>query len=248
MHLPDLEQLAVRAAHAAGDALVAAADKTVNLVTDADVKAKADEDAERIVRDILATSGLPVIGEELGGDAALWESKDDLYWVVDPIDGTYNYLRDQPATCVAIALMSGREPLVGVVREFAAGNTFLGVVGKGVFVNGVAVTPGWATSIGQACLMTGFPAAADKSPEALAGFVAEVGRFKKIRMIGSAALAVAYVGVGRADVYYENNTNLWDVAAGLALVKAGGGVYSIRETGKKPLNLDVRAAGRAEWL
>lgn len=248
MNLSELEQLALDAARSAGDALVAAADKTVNLVTDTDVKAKADEDAERRVRDILAASGLPVVGEELGGDVALWESKDELYWVVDPIDGTYNYLRDQPATCVAIALMRGREPVLGVVREFAAGNTFLGVVGKGVFVNGVAVTPGWAKEIGQACLMTGFPAAADKSPEALAGFIKDVGRFKKIRMIGSAALAVAYVGVGRADVYYENATNLWDVAAGLALVKAGGGVYTIRATGKKPLNMDVRASGRAEWL
>lgn len=248
MTLSELEQLAVRAAHGAGEALVAAADKTVNKVTDTDVKAKADEDAERVVRDILAESGLPIIGEELGGDAALWESKDEFYWVVDPIDGTYNYLRDQPATCVSIALMRGKEPVVGVIREFAAGNTFLGVVGKGVFVNGIQLQPAWATEIGQACLMTGFPAAADKSPEALAGFLRDVGRFKKIRMIGSAALAVAYVGVGRADVYHENATNLWDVAAGLALVKAGGGMYSVEETGKRALNFNVRAAGRPEWL
>ncbi len=248
MTLSELEQLAVRAAQSAGDALVAGTDRSVSMLSAADVKLKADEDAERMVRDILAEAGLPIIGEELGGDAALWESGDELYWVVDPIDGTYNYLRDQPATCVSIALMRGKEPVIGVIREFAAGNTFLGVVGKGVFVNGVAVRPAWAKEIAQACLMTGFPAAADKSPEALAGFLRDVGRFKKIRMIGSAALAVAYVGVGRADVYYENATNLWDVAAGLALVKAGGGVYTVEETGKRALNFNVRAAGRAEWL
>jgi myo-inositol-1(or 4)-monophosphatase len=248
MTLSELEQLAVRAAQSAGDALVAGTDRSVSMLSAADVKLKADEDAERMVRDILAEAGLPIIGEELGGDAALWESGDELYWVVDPIDGTYNYLRDQPATCVSIALMRGKEPVIGVIREFAAGNTFLGVVGKGVFVNGVAVRPAWAKEIAQACLMTGFPAAADKSPEALAGFLRDVGRFKKIRMIGSAALAVAYVGVGRADVYYENATNLWDVAAGLALVKAGGGVYTVEETGKRALNFNVRAAGRPEWL
>jgi len=218
------------------------------MLSAADVKLKADEDAERLVRDILAESGLPIIGEELGGDAALWESGNEFYWVVDPIDGTYNYLRDQPATCVSIALMRGKEPVIGAIREFAADNTFLGVVDKGVFVNGVTVKPAWATEISQACLMTGFPAAADKSPEALTGFLRDMGRFKKIRMIGSAALAVAYVGVGRADVYYENATNLWDVAAGLALVKAGGGVYTVTETGKRALNFNVRAAGRAEWL
>lgn len=248
MDLSALEELAVKAAHAAGDALSAGTDRTISLIDASDVKLKADEDAERQVREILSASGLPIIGEELGGDTALWESKDELYWVVDPIDGTYNYLRDQPACCVSIALMRGKEPVIGVIREFAAGNTFLGVVGKGVFINGLLVKPAWATELAQACLMTGFPAAADKSTEALAGFLKDVGRFKKIRMIGSAALAVAYVGAGRADVYYENATNLWDIAAGLALVKAGGGVFSIVSTGKKPLNFNVRAAGRAEWL
>ncbi len=248
MNLKSLEELALDAARRAGDALRAGTDRTISLLDAADVKLKADEDAERLVRDILARSGLPIIGEELGGDAALWESKDELYWVVDPIDGTYNYLRDQPATCVSIALMKGREPVLGVVREFAAGNTFLGVVGDGVFINGSRITPVFATEIAQACLMTGFPAAADKSPEALTEFLRDVGRFKKIRMIGSAAMAVAYVGVGRADVYYENATSLWDVAAGLALVKAAGGVYTIAPTGKKPLNFNVRAAGKSEWL
>lgn len=248
MTLKLLEALAVEAANQAGNALRAGTDRTISLLDAADVKLKADEDAERLVREILSRSGLPIIGEELGGDATLWESKEEWYWVVDPIDGTYNYLRDQPATCVAIALMKGREPVLGVVREFAAGNTFLGVVGDGVFINGRRVSPVYATEITQACLMTGFPAAADKSPEALTGFLRDVGRFKKIRMIGSAAMAVAYVGVGRADVYYENATNLWDVAAGLALVKAAGGVYTIEPTGKKPLNFNVRAAGKAEWL
>ena len=248
MDIARLKQLALDAAHQAGAALRSGTDRTISLQDAADVKLKADEDAEKLVREVLSASGLPIIGEELGGDASLWESKDEYYWVVDPIDGTYNYLRDQPATCVAFALMKVREPVLGVVREFAAGNTFLGVVGDGVYINGVRVIPKFADEIAQACLMTGFPAAADKSPDALTGFLRDVGRFKKIRMIGSAALAVAYVGVGRADVYYENATNLWDVAAGLALVKAAGGVYTIVPTGKKPLNINVRAAGKAEWL
>lgn len=96
--------------------------------------------------------------------------------------------------------------------------------------------------------MTGFPALADKSPEALAPFIAEVGKFKKIRMIGTAALAVAYVASGRADVYDERGTNLWDVAAGMALVLAAGGFVRLTPTGRRALNFDLRCAAREEWL
>jgi myo-inositol-1(or 4)-monophosphatase len=222
------------------------ANRTVNFLSPQDVKLQADVDSEELVRRTLAPTGLPVIGEELGGDPALFDS-DSLYWVVDPIDGTYNYLRDQPATCVSIALMRGREPVCGVVHDFCGGRVYAGVVGVGVTVNGVALSPRWADSLEQACLMTGFPAAADKSPEALGVFVRRVGRFKKIRMIGSAALAVAYVGTGLADVYLEDSTNLWDVAAGLALVKAAGGAYELVPAGK-PLRFNLVAAGRREWL
>jgi myo-inositol-1(or 4)-monophosphatase len=66
-------------------------------------------------------------------------------------------------------------------------------------------------------------------------------------MIGSAALALAYVAEGVADTYQECATNLWDVAAGLALVKASGGHYRLEPTGKRPLNFDLRASAREEW-
>jgi len=115
-------------------------------------------------------------------------------------------------------------------------------------VNGARITPRWAADIKDACIMTGFPAAADKSGPALALFVDQVGRYKKIRMIGSAALALAYVGEGIADTYYESGTNLWDVAAGLAIIKAAGGYYRLVPTGRRPLNYDLWASGREAWI
>ncbi|MDR2863047.1 MAG: inositol monophosphatase [Puniceicoccales bacterium] len=239
--------LALEAAATAARALLAGGDRTVNFSNVRDVKLQADVDAENAIRRELAPSGLPIIGEELGGDPALFEGG-ALYWVVDPLDGTYNYLRNQPATCVSIALMRGREPLCGIVHDFSGARIYAGIVGQGVSVNGVPVSPAWAATLEQACLMTGFPAATDKSPEALAHFVAQVRQFKKIRMIGSAALAVAYVGTGQADVYYETRTNLWDVAAGMALVRAAGGALDLRPAGGKPLCFDLWAAGRPEWI
>jgi myo-inositol-1(or 4)-monophosphatase len=249
--ISELHRQAREAAAKTAAILLGGANKTVNFRSAHDVKLQADVDSEKLVRSELAASGLPVIGEELGGDAALFEG-DALYWVVDPLDGTYNYLRDQPATCVSIGLMRGREPLCGVIHDFCGGRVYEGVVGRGVTINGVPVTPQWAENLAQACLMTGFPAAANKSAEALAVFVRRVGQFKKVRMIGSAALATAYVGMGLADVYLENGTNLWDVAAGLALVKAAGGDYVLTPMAgagaEVALRFDVVAAGKKEWL
>jgi len=242
-----LRAIALATAEAAGRLLGEGASRTVNATTDDDVKMQADVDSETLVREHLAASGLPVIGEELGGDPALFESGRELYWVVDPLDGTYNYLRNQPCTCVSIGLMRGREPVLGVIRDFTAGKTYLGVPGEGTFVNGRRITPAWAERAADACLMTGFPAAADKEGPAMDAFLREAARYKKIRMIGSAALALAYVAEGAADTYQECATNLWDVAAGLALVKASGGHYRLEPTGKRPLNFDLRASAREEW-
>lgn len=248
-NLKKLLALAESAARETGAILRTGGDKSVSLNTATDVKLAADVNSETLVRERLAATGLPIIGEELGGDPALYDAAGTaLYWVVDPLDGTFNYQRGQPLTCVSIGLMRGSEPVLGVIFNFNADEMFSGLVGEGIFLNGRKIVPAWATEISQACLMTGFPALADKSPEALAPFIAEVGKFKKIRMIGTAALAVAYVACGRADVYQEQGTNLWDIAAGIALVKAAGGFVKMTPTGKRALNFNLRCAARAEWL
>lgn len=246
--LKNLLKIAEDAARDTGAILRAGGNRRVALNSDTDVKLAADVDSEKLVRERLGATGLQIFGEELGGDPALYDSPGTLYWVVDPLDGTFNYQRGQPLTCVSIGLMCGSEPVLGVIYNFNADEMFSGVVGTGIFLNGEKIVPAWASEISQACLMTGFPALADKSPEALAPFIAEVGMFKKIRMIGTAALAVAYVASGRADVYSEKGTNLWDVAAGMALVKAAGGFVKIEPTGKRALNFNLRCAAREEWL
>jgi myo-inositol-1(or 4)-monophosphatase len=136
---------------------------------------------------------------------------------------------------------------MGVLRDFTANKTYLGVPGEGSYVNGHRIQPKWTTRTADACLMTGFPAAADKEGPAMAAFLRESARYKKIRMIGSAALAIAYVAEGTADTYQECATNLWDVAAGLALIKGSGGHYRMTSTGKRPLNFDVWVSAREEW-
>ncbi len=246
--LKKLLDIAESAARETGEILRKGGDKRISLCDNTDVKLKADEDSERLVRERLAATELPIIGEELGGDPALYDSAGTLYWAVDPLDGTFNYLRGQPLTCVSIGLMRGSEPVLGVIFNFNANECISGIVGEGIVVNGEKCVPEWATEISQACLMTGFPALADKSPEVLRPFFESIGKFKKIRMIGSAALAVSYVATGKAEVYREQGTNLWDVAAGIALVKAAGGFFKMTPTGKRALNFNLTCAAREEWL
>ncbi len=220
--------------------------RTVNLQTRDDVKLQADVESEQLIRRRLAAaSPFPVYGEELGGDEGLLRRYEP-YWVVDPLDGTYNYLRGSALCAVSIGLLRGLTPLLGVIYEFASDTCFSGVVAQGLHVNGQPVQPAWAATPDQAVLATGFPAGMDRSPERMQAFLGLLAPFKKVRMVGSAALALAYVAAGLFDVYHEESIRLWDVAAGLALIQAGGGTVRMRPSRcGTPLTYDVWAGKEA---
>lgn len=245
----ELLQAAATAARKAGQYLLHAGGTRQAVWEDRyDIKLQADLESEALLRAELSATRLPIIGEEQGGDATL-TSRQELYWIVDPLDGTYNYLRGIPLTCVSIGLMRGETPVLGVVFDFNANELFAGIVGQGLLINGQPCLPRWANSPSTASLQTGFPAGRDYSPEALAAFLGKMGDYQKIRAIGSAALAVAWVACGRFDVYYEESIRLWDVAAGLALVQASGGVIGMTPSSSgKFLAYDVWAAGSCQLV
>ncbi len=249
MTYPALLQAAECAARHAGHYLLHAAGSREAVWQDRyDVKLKADLESEALLRAELAATELPIIGEEQGGDATL-TSRQELYWIIDPLDGTYNYLRGIPLACVSIGLMRGETPILGVVYDFNANELFAGLVGQGLFVHGKPCHPRWADHPGAASLQTGFPAGRDFSPAALAAFLGKMVDYQKIRAIGSAALSLAWVACGRFDVYYEESIRLWDVAAGLALVQAAGGVIGMTPSSSgKFLAYDVWAAGSAQLV
>jgi myo-inositol-1(or 4)-monophosphatase len=241
---------AKKAAHQAGNILKehSANYLKVNFESASDVKLQADLESEALIREILhQESGLPIIGEEQGGDSNLIHS-DRYYWVIDPLDGTYNYLRDMPFTCVSIGLMQGLKPILGVIYDFNLNETYAASSGNGLYINEKKITPNWAAHAKQACLATGFPAGRSYSTEALNLFVSRVQRFKKIRMIGSAALALAFVASSRCDIYLEESIRLWDIAAGLALIEAAGGHVQIQLVNAEQLKFNICAAGKQEWL
>jgi len=248
--LSQLASIAEDAARQAGNILRQGASelREVEFLDRSDVKLRADRESESLIRRILAEAApYPVIGEEEGGDADL-VNRYEPFWVVDPLDGTYNFLRGAGLCAVSIGLMRGETPVLGVIYDFNTETCYSGVVAEGFSINGHPVKPQWATTVDQAAFVSGFPSGMDKSRTAMEAFIDRIAPFKKVRMLGSAALATAYVAAGKFDVYFEETIRLWDVAAGLALVQAAGGSVRMKASASgKPFAYDIWA-GKAEFF
>ena len=202
--------------------------KVLNKVTftsDKDIKLKADEKAESIIIATLnETSSFPILAEESG------KSEDDLeetFWVVDPLDGTANYARSIPLCCVSIALVHKLKPVLGVIYDFNNDDMYEGSIQLDAKLNKTTINVSNTESRKNGVLLTGLPNNTDYSDSALLKMVKDFQEWRKVRMIGSAAIASCYVASAKADVYKEFGTYLWDVAAGAAIVNAAGGKAEI---------------------
>jgi myo-inositol-1(or 4)-monophosphatase len=203
-----------------------------------DVKTSADVASEALIRRLLEATGVQILGEESVEGPPI--NRAESFWVVDPLDGTFNFSRGFPLCCVSIAYCEDLRPCLGVVYDFQSDILYTGLSGRGAFVNGSPIKVSVINDQGQAVLATGFPAGRSFEGAALRDFVRRIQEFKKIRMIGSAALSLAYVASGSFDAYFEESIWWWDVAAGLALVEAAGGCWSTGDIGAD-WKADIRA-------
>jgi myo-inositol-1(or 4)-monophosphatase len=200
---------------------------TVTETIGRDVKAAGDKAAEAIVQAMLhEMSPHPILSEE-GGWLRDRQSADDLHWVVDPLDGTGNYVRKIPICCVSIGLMRGRDPVLGAVYDFNRDELLSGEVGVGAWLNDKPIAVSTVADKSAATIGTGFTVRRDYSQDAMIAFADFVAPWRKVRMIGAAALSMAYVGAGRFDAHDETSTMIWDIAAGAAIVLAAGGRVTI---------------------
>jgi myo-inositol-1(or 4)-monophosphatase len=167
---------------------------------------------------------------------------------VDPLDGTFNFSRGLPIAAVSIGLCRGTQPILGVIYDFMHDELFSGVVGIGATCNGKSIVVSGITNPAQGALATGLPVTRSYKPEDLQGFLLRAQTFKKIRMLGSAAISLASVACGRLDAYEEESIMLWDVIAGVAIVQAAGGFTSMRPREGRPWAFDVRCAGSQPLL
>ena len=184
-----------------------------------DIKLLLDREAEHIIIEKLkSATSYSILSEESGLVSEI--IKDEPYWIVDPIDGTLNYSRNCPISCVSIALWKNSTPLLGVVYDFNRNELFSGLVGAGSWLNDKELFRQPSINKSQAILATGFPTYLSTTNEYLKSFFDKINSYKKIRILGSAALSLCYVSCGRVDAYYESKIKLWDVAAGIAINKA----------------------------
>lgn len=158
-------------------------------------------------------------GEEYGEDG-----EGERVWLIDPIDGTLNFARGIPMYVVSIALQVDGESVVGVIYDPNRDELFSAAIGDGLNLNGKAVGVSAIKEMSEAVLATGFPPPRGRDDVDNIPYFADLARkTRNIRRLGSAALDLAYVSVGRLDGFWEFNLSPWDTAAGYLLVAEGGG-------------------------
>ncbi|BDZ51756.1 inositol monophosphatase [Frondihabitans sucicola] len=196
--------------------------------SEVDIVTFADREVEALIRRRLAEErpGDGFFGEESGAS----ESTTGLTWIVDPIDGTVNFLYGIPMYAVSIAVVEG-EPdplrwhaLAACVFNPASGEEYTATRGGGAFLDGGAIAVSTPASLSQALLATGFaydPARRVEQGTRLAGLL---GRVRDIRRIGAASLDLCYVAAGRLDAYLERGLQPWDHAAGVLIAEEAGAV------------------------
>lgn len=213
-----------------------------------DLVTEVDKGSERLIKNLVMThfphhSFLGEEGVEPGPEAssrALENIRDAEYlWIVDPIDGTTNFVHGFPYFCVSIALAHNGEVIVGVVYDPMKDEMFVAEKGKGAYVHGKRMQVSKEDTLRCSLVATGLPADHHYAlPLNLKGIQAVAPQVRNLRIAGSAALHMAYVASGRLSGFWEIGLSSWDLAAGSLLVQESGGVVS--NTLGKPYDLGVR--------
>jgi myo-inositol-1(or 4)-monophosphatase len=238
VNLHAAQKTAVKAARAAGKLILANwhAQKRVNFTDAHDIKLELDVRCQKLIEKTLraAFPKIPLLGEE--GDSG--DVNAEYRWVVDPIDGTVNYAFGIPHAAVSIALQvrspkskvqgpkpSSHQTVVGVIYGPFTDELWTAVRGGPTRLNGRVVRVSQRARPGDAIIAMGFSKSKSNLVKSLPHLSRLSRRALKVRLMGSAALELAYVASGRIDAYVERTINLWDIAAGALMVECSGGEF-----------------------
>lgn len=234
-------QAALDAARAAGELLRQhfGTPLNVNAFEAHDIKLDLDVRSQELITNLLLERfpAYAIYGEEgLAGDqASEWQ------WIVDPIDGTVNYFYSIPHFCISIALRHLGEIVVGVIYDPMRDELWQVERGGAALLNGEPIAVSARTRLSDAVLSVGFSKTKTTISAGLPLLEKYVQKARKCRLMGSAALDLAYVACGRLDAYIEQSVSLWDIAAGQLLVEAAGGKIEVTPREDNPDKISVRA-------
>lgn len=207
---------------------------------DKDIKINLDKIAENaIIQQLVSQFDYPILSEETGRIGII--NSDSIFWIIDPLDGTLNYSRGISLSCISIALFKGHLPLVGVIYDFNNDEMFSGVCGVGSWLNDKPLIRPKKRPVDQSVLATGFSVYGVQSEIKFHRLAELSKKFKKIRLLGSAALSLAYVACGRVDAYSEEYIKIWDIAAGLAINRALGTETDMQFLDDDLINISIGA-------
>lgn len=228
MNLNNELNIATKAAKSSGKLLLESKSELNKAISSSnkDIKLKADISSENLIKEIIMLgSDYPILAEESGKSN---EDLGEIFWVIDPLDGTANYNRDIPICCVSIGLVHNMKPIAGIIYDFNNDDLYVGNnEDKTATHNNKEICVSKVDQKKDGILITGLPHNTDYSDEALKKMLNDMQIWKKVRMIGSAAMASCYVASGKGDLYQEDGIYFWDIIAGAAIVEAAGGSAKI---------------------
>lgn len=210
--------------------------------TPTDVVTEVDHQAERAIVEVITTARPEdaVLAEE----ATVRDGRTGVRWIVDPLDGTTNYLYGYPAFAVSIGIEIDGTLVAGVVHDSARDRVYAGIVGEGAACDGAPIRVRDPAELATALVATGFQPQRERrawQARVLAELLPQV---RDVRRGGAAAIDLCGVASGQLDAFYEAGLAEWDTAAGAAIVRAAGGVVRLLDRPRPPSPLLVAAGGR----
>ena len=222
--------IAISAARAAGHVII----RNINRRPDLKIQAKAMNDFVSEVDHQAEFEIISTIRKSYPNHAILAEESgqhegEDCEWIIDPLDGTTNYLHGIPQYCVSIAMREGSKLILGVVYDPFKEELFCAARGEGATLNNRRIRVSTQADISTSLIGTGLPYQVDQAQSVdqyLAAMRAIIEQHASVRLAGAAALDLAYVAAGRFDGFWETGLQSWDMAAGALLIQEAGGLIS----------------------
>ena len=208
-----------------------------------EIKSPLDKIIERKIVKIISKSKINILTEE-AGEIKNKNRIENLQWIIDPLDGTVNFIRKISECSISIALYDGQKPIFGVVASYPSKHIYWGGKNIGAYCDNVKIRVSKISKKKNAVLCSGFPSRFSFKHYNQNKILKEYMKYAKVRMLGAASISILMVAHGKADAYFENDIMIWDVAAAAAIVLGAGGMVKFNIKGKKKNTLNFFASNK----